>query len=168
MSQEDVTKNLPLWARLRIAHDFADDDEKKKLETLAQDIIDKHPDSQCNEAIQPSCHPTGLNMICFINSCQTACEHTCQTACEHTCQTACLHTCQNNCLQACQYICLHTCQNTYETACLHTCQNTCPKTTLHMCTNLMGCQSNCKSAQLHSTVDTDKTDISDDDQAKQS
>ena len=99
MSQEDVTKNLPLWARLRIAHDFADDDEKKKLETLAQDIIDKHPDSQCNEAIQPSCPPTGLNMICSI--CQHNCLFACQQVCLHTCQTACLHTHI--------IVCLHTC-----------------------------------------------------------
>ena len=133
MSQEDVTKNLPLWARLRIAHDFADDDEKKKLETLAQDIIDKHPDSQCNEAIQPSCHPTGLNMICSI--CQHNCLFACQQVCLHTCQNNCLHNrfaiCINTCLTAsaclstCQTACEHTCQTAREKACLQTCQHSC-------------------------------------------
>lgn len=44
MSKEDIVKQLPLWARLRVAHDFADDDEKAKLEKLAADIIDRHPD----------------------------------------------------------------------------------------------------------------------------
>lgn len=47
-------RNLPIWARLRIAHNFVDDDEKKKLEDLAQDIIYQHPYIQ-KMSIPPSC-----------------------------------------------------------------------------------------------------------------
>ncbi len=46
MAKEDAAMALPLWARLRLAHDFAEDDEKKQLEKLADDIIAKHPDIQ--------------------------------------------------------------------------------------------------------------------------
>lgn len=44
--KEDVTEALPLVFRLRLAHDFADEDEKKKIEQLANEIIAKHPDIQ--------------------------------------------------------------------------------------------------------------------------
>jgi len=116
MSQENATKKIPLWARLRIAHDFADDDEKKKLETLAQDIIDKHPDIQtCDGAhVMTTCQD-----ICLHNVQHNPCIITCQTTCLHniveptnpciiTCQMACLHSCQNICLHTCQVTCLHT------------------------------------------------------------
>jgi hypothetical protein len=41
-SNEEIMKKLPLWAQLRIAHDFADDANKEKLKILAKEIIDKH------------------------------------------------------------------------------------------------------------------------------
>ena len=44
--EEDAAKALPIWARLRLAHDFAEVDEKKQLEKLADEIIAKHPDIQ--------------------------------------------------------------------------------------------------------------------------
>ena len=44
--KEDAAKALPIWARLRLAHDFADEDEKKQIELLADEIIAKHPDIQ--------------------------------------------------------------------------------------------------------------------------
>ncbi len=44
--EEDTTRVLPLVFRLRLAHDFADEDEKKQIEQLADNIIAKHPDIQ--------------------------------------------------------------------------------------------------------------------------
>lgn len=44
--KQDLTKALPLWARLRLAHNFADEDEQKEIERLADEIISKHPDIQ--------------------------------------------------------------------------------------------------------------------------
>jgi hypothetical protein len=46
---QDIKKELPLWAQLRIDHGFADEDEKIKFETLAQDnLIDRRLDNiQC-------------------------------------------------------------------------------------------------------------------------
>jgi hypothetical protein len=46
MVKEDAAMVLPTWVRLRLAHDFAEEDEKKQLEKLADEIIAKHPDIQ--------------------------------------------------------------------------------------------------------------------------
>jgi hypothetical protein len=44
--KQDLTKAMPLWARLRLAHNFADEDEIKEIERIANEIISKHPDIQ--------------------------------------------------------------------------------------------------------------------------
>ena len=66
--KQDLTKALPLWARLRLAHNFADEDEMKEIERIADEIISKHPDIQkvlANESLgyTPQFGPTSMRPL---------------------------------------------------------------------------------------------------------
>lgn len=178
-SEDDILKKLPLWAQLRIAHDFADDDEKEKLKALAMEIIDEHTKepgpkiSCCWQSCQGSC----------LRSCQVPCEQSCQKPCEHNCMTSCLHiTCQDNCQKTnscqninclnanpcmgaclgsclgcmsasefagCKLACQNTCLNTCEASCLRGCMIPCQHLCLIAC-QVGPCQSSCQSSCLNS------------------
>jgi hypothetical protein len=117
MPRDNLVKKLPLWAQLRIAHDFADDDEREKLENLAETIIDRHPDIQKvigrPEAAcmfwkqQSSC--VDLAMLACTDSLQLSITHPCafvlqQSSCSlEQCSVFCQHGLQrNSCLVNCQ------------------------------------------------------------------
>ena len=42
--KKDMIGKIPLWAQLRIAHDFANDDEKKQLESFVKQAINDNLD----------------------------------------------------------------------------------------------------------------------------
>jgi hypothetical protein len=56
--EKDMTGKIPLWAQLRIDNDFANDDEKKQLEALAQLTVDKNMNSYSwQESWDDNCCP---------------------------------------------------------------------------------------------------------------
>jgi hypothetical protein len=113
MPTKEAPEVLPLWARLRLAYDFADEKEKIQLEKMGEDILKKYPNlkelfekneskigtclavlqtpASCTHVKQVSCHY--VSMTC-THSCMMICQFMCQSAmmaCRHSCMIICLH-----------------------------------------------------------------------------
>lgn len=110
----DTKKNslLPLWAKLRIAHGFADAEE---IDNIARQVQLQDENSR-GELI--SCAP---NTSCLFTCLQTSCTSSCETACQDSCKISCQTTCKLSCKTTCEGACQTTCETTCTMSCQHVC-----------------------------------------------
>jgi len=144
MKPDEHDARLPLWAKLRLSHGFAEGEERARLHAA---LAPAPPISPSSAQTMEGCDPGTSCLFACLQSAKDGCESSCQDSCEASCQDACKSSCQTGCEASCQTGCETSCQDSCESSCQGTCLSACQE----------GCMATCQISQL-SGSDPGQTD----------